>query len=201
MVTSGAKGGAKCGRGQLMRKGYTYTRADGTKVRVKPVCIMDMGVRGRAATAKAKYVKGKLAEQSLARKMTKKSNKCKKGQILRSAYIRKSYTSPRTKRRIPSTVVAASCVKDMGAPGKSKAKAFQIPIIRKGLLAKYGYHDIATLTMDQRHQALKKAVNAYGPQEVIWRLNAVANLQNVANPKISKMFRTDQRWVSALYKK
>lgn len=121
-----------------------------------------------------------------AEKITKTSNlKCPRGQIKRSGYITKK-----------NRVVGATCIKDMGAPGKAKKTI----ILKKGVLGKYGYDNLEDLNKKQRHDALKRAVKAQGYLEVIRRLTALANLNIRTNPKLSKIVRSDQKMVSKLYK-
>lgn len=114
--------------------------------------------------------------------------KCPAGKIKRDAYMRKSKSGKKT-------AVGAKCVKNMGAVGKAKRTI----LLEKNMLSRYGYNDIKELTKNEREDALKKAVKAYGYVEVIRRLNALANLTVRTNPEVSKKVRMDQRMVSKWY--
>lgn len=84
---------------------------------------------------------------------------------------------------------------------KSKArrrstKRQVIPPLRHGTLSKYGYHNVADLTVAERHRALEKAIKGLSHATVIHKLSAVAVLQRNTNPRMSRIFQIDQRWVS-----
>lgn len=66
--------------------------------------------------------------------------------------------------------------------------------VSKGELTSLGYH--ASLSIGERHNALLRAVDKYGLDDVIWKLNAVAVLNK--NKPVGKIFREDQQWVSNL---
>lgn len=73
---------------------------------------------------------------------------CPKGQIRRKAYVLKS-----GKR------VKAKCIDDKGNPGKGK-KLFTLD---KNGLGRFGYDNVAKLSVRQRHIALKKALKTLKP--------------------------------------
>ena len=74
-----------------------------------------------------------------------------------------------------------------------KGKKNRIGTLKKGLLIKYGYHNVATLSLEERHTALQKAIKAYGPLSVSRKLNAVY----VYNRKsaVGRIFKADRDWV------
>lgn len=102
---------------------------------------------------------------------------------------RKRSPMKRSKRRI-----SRKSPKRKSKKRSSKRRRQVIPPLRKGSLGKYGYS--AESSVQTRHAALKKAVNGISRNSVIRKLNAVAVLQKNKNPRISKIFRADQRWVS-----
>lgn len=42
-----SRGGSRCSRGEIMRKGYTFRRSNGTRIRVSKSCIKDRGAPGK----------------------------------------------------------------------------------------------------------------------------------------------------------
>jgi hypothetical protein len=71
--------------------------------------------------------------------------------------------------------------------------------LRHGLLAKFGYTHVASLSLNQRHVALQKAVQAYGPLSVFRKLNAVYVYSKKTAPTSSKLFKADRDWIGAKY--
>lgn len=125
-------------------------------------------------------------------------SKCPPGTILRSAYT--------TKR---GTLVPATCVKDMGKPGKTPMSA-RLPTLADDLhLSDYGYH--ASDSEEKRETALVKAVNSMvkdkkitkqeAVRKLIKHLNLLSILQKNTNPKYSAAFKKDQVKMSAVLTK
>ena len=71
--------------------------------------------------------------------------------------------------------------------------------LRHGLLAKFGYSQVSSLSQTQRHAALEKAVKAYGPLSVFRKLNAVFVYSKKTAPTSSKIFKADRDWIGAKY--
>ena len=117
--------------------------------------------------------------------------KCPAGKIKRRAYIRKD------KRTGKKTAVAASCIKNRGAPGKAKRT---ILMSKNRELGRYGYKDIKKMNKKDRQKAVEKAIKAYGYVDVIRKLGAIASLQTRTDPNISKRARSDQHFASKLYR-
>src|SRR6056297_1713821 len=78
-------------------------------------------------------------------------SKCGRGQIRRKAY---TYT-----RNGKKVHVSATCIEDRGKKGRGKDK---LPTPEKGKLGKFGYRDVKSLSVEERHAALRRAVRAYG---------------------------------------
>ena len=116
------------------------------------------------------------------------SNKCKKGEILRSKYTRKAYTT-KSGKRVKKITVKASCIEDRGNPGKGN-KLFTL---KKGDLSKYGFS--FKKTAKQRRQSLKKANKNIDKGTLIRKLNALSILQKNTNPIVSKKAKYDMKWV------
>ena len=71
--------------------------------------------------------------------------------------------------------------------------------LRHGLLAKFGYSHVKTLSQSQRHVALEKAVRAYGALSVFRKLNAVYVYSKKTAPASSRIFKADRDWIGATY--
>lgn len=68
---------------------------------------------------------------------------------------------------------------------------------KKGLLAKFGYHSVASMTPLARHRALMKAIRAGEPPMGLFkRLNLLMVYTKKSSPKSSKVFMEDRDWVS-----
>ena len=134
---------------------------------------------------------------------------CPPGMIERKSYKRKYRNSIRKKgftversgttyRVYPkgeSATIAATCVKDTGK-GRDVPKS--IGPLRKGELAKYGYS--FRHSTEKRHEALNKAIKAYGPLGVFRKLDAVYKLSENKIPRVADVFKRDRNWVYQKYK-
>jgi hypothetical protein len=76
-----------------------------------------------------------------------------------------------------------------------KTNKNRIGTLRKGLLIKYGYENVTTLSVVQRHTALNKAIRAYGALSVSRKLNAVYVYNRKTNPSVARIFKADRDWV------
>jgi len=96
--------------------------------------------------------------------------------------------------------VAASCIKDVGNPGKGlPSGAPGIGALRKGDLKQFGYTKVKTLSPVIRHAALTKAVTAYGSLAIWRKLNALFIYSRHTAPDSSKVFKEDRDWVKAKF--
>lgn len=129
---------------------------------------------------------------------------CRKGQILRSAYTRKGYTK-KSGSHVKRTHVSAECITNLGKPGKG-TKLFEL---KDHYLSEHGYHNVDELSLVQRKSALMSLIKHFLPTKgqmitykyVINALNARYVLNRNTNPKIARIFKHDQRMISAMYKK
>ena len=71
--------------------------------------------------------------------------------------------------------------------------------LRHGLLAKFGYSHVSSLSLNQRHTALQKAVKAYGALSVFRKLNAVYVYSKKTAPTSSRIFKADRDYIGAKY--
>jgi len=78
------------------------------------------------------------------------------------------------------------------------SRPVRIPIQNNKALIKYGYN--AKGKDSTRHDALVKAVKNEGHITVIRRLIAISNLNENINPKDSRVFYQDAKWVEKKYK-
>jgi hypothetical protein len=132
---------------------------------------------------------------------------CPKGYTLRAPFKR-GYTKTvkesgynvkrgnKTVRIYPtqgSVLVKASCIKERGSPKKKGL----IGPLKEGELTRFGYN--AHKSRDERHKALKKAIDAYGPLNVYHKLDAVAKLTVRTAPDAHIVFVADRAWVQKNY--
>jgi len=96
-------------------------------------------------------------------------------------------------------MVTRSCRKGMIRNKQTRKCVPGIGPLRHGLLAKFGYTHVKTLTQSQRHAALEKAIKAYGPLSVFRKLNAIYVYSKRTAPTSSKMFKVDRDWIGATY--
>jgi hypothetical protein len=135
---------------------------------------------------------------------------CPPGKVLRKSYVRrfkssimkKGYTVKRhlgkeyhIKPGQSSVHVKASCVKQ-----NPKPPAFNkiITYLKKGELAKHGY--VYLKNKEERHSALKKAVEEFGPLNVYNKLKIVMNLSRYKIPAAASIFNEDSEWLKNNYK-
>ena len=71
--------------------------------------------------------------------------------------------------------------------------------LRHGLLAKFGYSHVSSLSLHQRHVALEKAIKAYGALSVFRKLNAVYVYSRKTAPSSSRIFKVDRDWIGTKY--
>lgn len=126
---------------------------------------------------------------------------CPPGMIERKEYARKYSTAvvqkgfkttkgTRHPKKTNLTYVGPACVKDRGLPGKGKQS---IGPLRKGELSKYGYS--MRESQEDRHKALRKAIEEYGALGVYRKLDAVTKLTERTIPDASKIYEKDRNWV------
>ena len=201
----------KCPPGFKHRKGYTRKN---TGTHVKGVCIRSTSPYSnnplKAQSNRRRTLNLRLSRAGKLGIGTRK--RCPKGMISRAGYVRrisspvaqKGYTKRARSGKLitvypkrKSTYVGATCVKDLGKPGKLPEDAPKIGPLRKGELQKYGYS--YKLPENLRKVALKKAIQAYGPLNVYRKLNAVSKLTTQTAPQASKAFSVDRNWIKSTY--
>lgn len=105
---------------------------------------------------------------------------------------RRGYTA---RRRGVSYKVPAKFITDRGAPGKWKSVTGLQGIgpLKEGQLTAVGYRHTESAT--RRHAALKKAIQKYGRNSTIRKLNAIATYTKRTAPSRSRTYRTDMHFV------
>ena len=169
----------KCPAGMRYRKTYLRKFASRTR-RIRGACI-------RSQTRSSEPT-----EERIRRYAKRGIKTCKAGTILRNAYTR--YT-----RKGKRTFVPASCIRDIGAPGKGLKGSPGIGPLRKGELAQFGYVNVSKLSSEQRRIALRKAIAAFGSLTVWRKLNAVAVYTRRTSPSVSKIFKSDMDWIKSTF--
>jgi hypothetical protein len=96
--------------------------------------------------------------------------------------------------------VPASCIKDVGNPGKGiPSGAPGIGALRKGDLKRFGYGKVTEMSETRRHLALAAAVKAYGSLTVWRKLNAIFIYTRHTSPASSRVFKADRDWIKATW--
>ena len=124
---------------------------------------------------------------------------CPPGKILRDGYVRRDQSR-----------VAATCVKDMGKPGKTpESQKIRASVSDDIDLGAFGYKHITDLKAEERHNALKKAINHVASSKklskheaavkVLRRINLIAILNKNTNVTTSQLMERDRNWISASY--
>jgi hypothetical protein len=187
-AAAAAKTRRKCGSGKFYRK--TFIRKGR---RIMGRCIRKQTT---ARISSKKYAEATRRRMGIRmrgfRKSARGSKRCGKGKILRAAYVR--YTKRGKHVRVP-----ASCIPDVGASGKGLRSGKGIGTLKQGDLARFGYVRIATLSESQRHEALSKAVKAYGSLTVWRKLNALSVYTRRTSPKTSKTVKADMDWIRGVW--
>lgn len=91
---------------------------------------------------------------------------------------------------------------EIGAPpwdgsGKKKTRKNIIGPLKKGELTSLGYS--STKKAKTRRQALKKAVDRYGPLSTLRKVNAIRVLTKRRSPKTSKTYKADVKYLQKTY--
>ncbi len=178
-----------CPPGYHGRKAYTVKR---TGTRVGARCVRATTKSGpRAAFLKASRSRMSRRLRGIA-KSRRGVTACPPGQIVRDAYVR-----IRSGRR---QFVPASCIPDVGNPGKGiPTGAPGIGALRKGDLKRFGYDNVTDMSDGRRHLALALAVKAYGSLTVWRKLNAVYIYTRHTAPASSAIFKADRDWIKEHY--
>ncbi len=173
-----------CPPGMIYRKSFTRK---GTRVSGK--CIRKTTPYDESSSNKIHRIHGRMSKRMKGVRKTKRSiQSCPKGYILRDAYMR--YTEKGKHILVPN-----SCIVDRGAPGEGLASGPGIGPLREGDLSQYGYKDVSSLSVKNRHEALSKAVRTFGSLTVWRKLNAIYIYTRRTSPLSSTIFKADMDWI------
>ena len=202
-----------CPPGKIMRK--SYKSASGKTVKAR--CIRKPGLLPGKSSERAQRSITKSKMRSMkAMRMSKKMglrmrSRCKKNQTLRSGYNIRPYIRKVSGVNVRGSLVAPGCISKRGKSLKIHGEPTTRIVLDEEdhFLSEHGYFDIDTKTKEERHKALHKLITHFIPIKgqmatynyVIRALNARYILNRNANPKIARIFKADQRAISAEYKK
>ena len=206
---------ALCPSGYIMRASYKTKSGK----RVKSSCIRKTGLfsNGDSTNKTLKMIRRNRQKSMKVLSLSKKlglnvRERCGKGETLRSGYIRTDKIGKTSKR----TIVPPECITKRGSmkiptrTEKQKSNRNTIIMIDDDhTLSQYGYSDIQNKTKDERMIALTSLITHFTPIKgematytyLIRALNARAILTKNTNPKVAKIFKSDQRMISKMYKK
>lgn len=185
-----------CKKGFILRKSYTKISKNGKKSRVKSGCIKS---RSQSGLKRSDIDRKKLSHRRRIYTMALKkfgTPKCKRGEIVREGYHRKSFTK-KSGSKVKGSWVKPRCIKSR--TGKS-SRGIRLFSLEKGSLSKYGYSDVIHLSKDEREKVLRKAIKGgINELSLIKKLNALYILNKNVNTKLANIFRKDMKYVQGLY--
>lgn len=116
---------------------------------------------------------------------------CPSGTIRRMGYT--------ARRRGTSYRVKSACIKDRGAKGRWQTvrRMMGIGPLGRGDLIAMGYSH--TKPTAARHEAIDKAVQKYGRNKTIRKLNAIATYSKRTAPSRSLVYKRDMHYVQKKY--
>ena len=186
---------------------------------------------GKSSEKTEKSIEKAKMRSNVALRMSKRrglsiNTKCNNNQTLRHGYRRMSYNR-RTGKHYRHALVAPGCIKKRGKSKininynidynivdthdteEKKSSARIILDEDDHFLSEYGYHEVQSKNTRERYSALHKLINHFIPIKgematynyVIKALNARYILSRNTNPKVAKIFKSDQRFISSEYKK
>jgi len=94
--------------------------------------------------------------------------------------------------------VKSSLIHNLGAIGRWMfTRRPSIGPLKKGKLTRFGYDSRAPKTI--RRNALRKAVQTYGPTSTFRKMNALETYSKRTAPSRSKTYRADRNWVKKTF--
>jgi|SRR5210317_970549 len=128
---------------------------------------------------------------------------CPKGTIERVKYTATRKNTGKT------YTVEASCIKDVGLPGKTP-ESKRINVKSDFEMGQYGYKNIKNMKADDRHNAITKAIKGEMKKKkisehdsavkVMRHLNYYSILNRNTNKTVSKLMERDRNWIIRVYK-
>lgn len=201
-----------CPSGYILRNSYKTKSGNISQAR----CIRKTGILPGKSSNKAEkllHLSEMSAEAALKMSLKRKINihtRCTRYQTLRNGYNRKSYTR-KSGVVVPKVLIPPNCIKKRGKSRQINGKRVVRIILdpEDHYLSEYGYHNVEEKSKEERHQSLHKLINNFIPIKgqmatynyVIKALNARYVLDRNTNPKVARIFKADQKVISAEYKK
>ena len=176
-----------CKEGDILRKSHSRK---GKRITAKCIRKVTPYPERYGDFQKAQLIKMSRRLRGLTKKARGNTRLCKKGEILRKAYVRYSKSGKQK-------LVKGSCITKRGLSNRTTIK--KIGPLRQGDLKQYGYQQIHILSVKKRHQALAKAVNQYGSLSVWKKLNVLYVFNKHTNPKLSELYNKDKAWIKGTY--
>lgn len=178
-----------CVAGFHPRKAYTIKR---TGTRVPESCVRATTTQGPRYNFLAK-TRRRMAQRLQGIPMSRRGpTSCPPGKIVRDPYVRV--------RLGQHQFVPASCIKNVGNPGKGIPTGKPgIGPLRKGDLKRFGYENVVEMSVARRHMALAAAVKVYSSLTVWRKLNAIFIYTKQTSPRSSAVFKADRDWIKATY--
>ena len=126
------------------------------------------------------------------------ASRCAGRTIRRRSYARKSYTR-KNGVHVRRAHVTSACIKNRGERGKwtNTHGSKGIGALKPGKLKEHGYS--STKSTEERHAALKRAVNAYGALTVYRMLQAIATYSKRTTPAKSHIYMSDRNYIGSKY--
>jgi len=121
-------------------------------------------------------------------KKTIRTGACPIGFDLKKGYKRKSYTKSDGKK-VPTTYVKPTCIKDKGLPGKLLQEYKPFTISPRDNLKPYGYS--TSISSKKRYESLMKAIKELSYTSVIRRLINLRTLTKTSDKEHSKIYDED----------
>ena len=175
-----------CPPGNSLRKSYTRKGK-----RIAASCIRSTSSHKQSSATFKKSVSRRMTRRLQGvSTISRGVRRCATGKISRKAYVRVSKSGKRT-------LVPASCIPDRGRPGKRSSPG--IGPLHKGEMAKFGYANVLSLSVADRHTALAKAVKSYGPLATWRKVNAVYVYTKNTSPALSAKYDADRKWIQQTY--
>lgn len=192
-----------CGKNQIRRKSYTRKSKSGKKVSVKAACINATSQSGLKRSVKDKKIMAKKKKMHEMARDKFGTPTCEPPYILREGYYKKGYKRGSYKKtsgtkvgaaEVSATWVEPVCIKSR--TGRPHGK--QLFVLNKGDLKPYGYENVKELSVAQRHNALKRALNGgIKPLSLYRKINALSVLTKNDDPTEHAIFEADKHWIQS----
>lgn len=179
----------------------------------------------RSELDKKKIAERDKIHKEVAKKFNKTYLKCPAGEVERAGYTRRAYERRPYNRTngihvngayVKPSMIPPVCIKEhsnsrgeyggsnqsknpkrSNMSSKSTKKKIKIPVVlKKGSLKKYGYDKVKRLSLQNRHKALRTAVeDTDNPLSIFRKLIVISTMEKNTDPEASRIFHNDAYWV------